>query len=865
MKLKSLFFVATFACSLAMQATQFAHSGSTKSKAVNGVNEAAGVYVDKQGVMRDAASREEVAFYGVNYTLPFAHAYRAVKELGVEPKDAIDRDVYHIARLGLNAYRIHIWDVEITDAQGNLIENEHLDLLDYLVFRLEERGISVILTAQTNFGNGYPERNQPTGGYSYNYEKCRMHDTEECVRAQERYVESLVQHKNRYSGLTYAADNRIVALEINNEPCHSGKPDAATAYINRMVKAARKGGFKKPLLYNVSHNMANHTAAFFKANIQGTTYQWYPTGLVSGHTRHGNFLPNVEEYNIPFSGVKGFDKMARVVYEFDPGDIIDTYLYPAVARTFRTAGFQWITQFAYDPIDIADVNTEYQTHYLNLAYTPGKAIGMKIASQVVQQVKRGETFAKYPRDTIFGDFMVSYKQNLAMLNDGKHYFHTNATTVKPKNLADIEEVAGVGASPIVAYEGTGAYFIDKIAADTWRVEVMPDAFVVADPFAKPSPRRKVAITVNKEHNMTLNLPGLSGNYCFRGVNEGNKAEGKAVNGTFSVKPGVYIVGSDLEAVEAVNPMDKCGNIAIGEYVAPKQSEVEGTVLHTPLQAVPAGSKKIIIKAKVVGSTEPDSVVVYPRHISFWNDVNPLYRMKRVGSYDYEAEVPVKARDAAVEYNIVAFYGGRATTYPQGVEGTPLAWDFTDYRYYSTQVRAAEAPVVLVSADAGLSGIESATIPNYSRTSARFISREPVCHDVMEFTMTAAGDSTQLYLRKWVGDAMRSVTGKSRLCVALGAVKGVQELDVALITRLGITYRKRFAVYDNGIFSIDVSELRQDYTALIPAPYPDFLTRRFSADETLPLMLDDVEQVEICTPALAADAQVTVQLRGIYMK
>ena len=860
MKLKSIFFVATFACSLfgalAVHGASYAN-GSTSVTA----KRAASVYVDKQGVMRDAASREEVAFYGVNYTLPFAHAYRAVKALGIEPKDAIDRDVYHIARLGLNAYRIHIWDVEITDAHGNLIENEHLDLLDYLISRLEERGISVILTAQTNFGNGYPERNQPTGGYSYNYEKCRMHDTEECIKAQEHYAESLVQHKNPYTG----PDNSIIALEINNEPCHSGTPEAATAYINRMVKAARKGGFKKPLLYNVSHNMANHTAAFFKANIQGTTYQWYPTGLVSGHTRHGNFLPNVEEYNIPFSGVKGFDKMARVVYEFDPGDIIDTYLYPAVARTFRTAGFQWITQFAYDPIDIADVNTEYQTHYLNLAYTPGKAIGMKIASQVVQQVKRGETFAKYPRDTIFGDFMVSYTQNLAILNDGKHYFHTNTTTIEPKNLKQIEEVAGVGASPIVAYEGTGAYFIDKIAADTWRVEVMPDVFVVADPFAKPSPRRKVAITVNKEHNMTLNLPGLSGNYCFRGVNEGNKAEGKAVNGTFSVKPGVYIVGSDREAVEAVNPMDKCGNIAIGEYVAPKQSEVEGTVLHTPLQAVPAGSKKISIKAKVVGSTEPDSVVVYPRHISFWNDVNPLYRMKRVGIYDYEAEVPVKARDAAVEYNIVAFYGGRATTYPQGVEGTPLAWDFTDYRYYSTQVRAAEAPVVLVSADAGLSGIESATIPNYSRTSARFIAREPIDHDVMEFTMTSANDSTQLYLRKYVGDAMRNVAGKSKLCVALGAVKGVQELDVALITRLGITYRKRFAVYDNGIFSIDVSELRQDYTALIPAPYPDFLTRRFSTDAVLPLVLDDVEQVEISTPAVAADAQVTVQLRGIYVE
>lgn len=865
MKLKSIIFVASIAGTLAMQGAPNAYSGSSKSVTAN---EASSIYVDKHGVMRDASTREEVAFYGVNYTLPFAHAYRAVKAAGVEPKAAIDKDVYHIARLGLSAYRIHIWDVEITDGEGNMKENEHLDLLDYLIARLEERGIRVILTAQTNFGNGYPERNQPTGGYSYNFEKCRMHDTEECIKAQERYAESLVKHKNPYTGLTYAADNGIIALEINNEPCHSGTPDAATRYINRMVKAFRKGGFSKPLLYNVSHNLTNHTAAFFKANVQGTTYQWYPTGLVSGHTRRGNFLPNVEAYNIPFSSVKGFDKMARVVYEFDPGDIIDTYLYPAVARTFRTAGFQWITQFAYDPIDIADVNTEYQTHYLNLAYTPGKAIGMKIASQVVQQEKRGEKQVAYPQDTIFGDFMVSYKQNLAMLNDGMHYFHTNNTVEKPKNSALIEEVAGVGSSPIVTYEGTGAYFIDKIGANVWRVEVMPDVFITADPFAKPSPNRKVAVTLNREHPMTLKLPGLSGNYGYKGVNEGNDAEGKAVNGTFGVKPGVYIVGNDQQSIDAVGPTTKFRNFAIGEYVAPKESEVASTVLHTPCYAVEAGSRSIKIAATVIGSTEPDSVVVYPRHISFWNDVNPLYRMKRKGCYDYEAELPVDARDAEVEYNIVVFSGNRATTYPQGVEGTPLGWDFTDYRYYSTRVAAKDEPVVLVNADAKMSEIEMATIPNYSRTYARFKALGPMAMDCMEFAMTAAEDSTRLYLRKWVGDVVAGTPGigeKTKLCVSLGEVSGVQELDVALITQLGITYRKRLKVYDSGIYRIDVSELSQDYTALIPAPYPDFLMREFSSTQPIAFSVGDVEQVEISTPGVAKDAQVKIQLRGMWLE
>ena len=44
------------------------------------------------------------------------------KRLGVDPKEAIEQDVYHFARLGFNAYRIHIWDVEISDRKGNLIE-----------------------------------------------------------------------------------------------------------------------------------------------------------------------------------------------------------------------------------------------------------------------------------------------------------------------------------------------------------------------------------------------------------------------------------------------------------------------------------------------------------------------------------------------------------------------------------------------------------------------------------------------------------------------------------------------------------------------------------------------------------------------
>ena len=48
--------------------------------------------------MRWSDTRQEASFFGVNYTLPFAHAYRALGYLGLDRKAAIDKDVYHFSR-----------------------------------------------------------------------------------------------------------------------------------------------------------------------------------------------------------------------------------------------------------------------------------------------------------------------------------------------------------------------------------------------------------------------------------------------------------------------------------------------------------------------------------------------------------------------------------------------------------------------------------------------------------------------------------------------------------------------------------------------------------------------------------------------
>ena len=105
-----------------------------------------GIYVDKKGVIRYKDSDAEAAFFGVNYTVPFAFGYRSHKALNVDLEKAIDQDVYHFSRLGLDAFRVHVWDTEISDSMGNLLENEHLRLFDYLLAKLKMRNIKVLIT-----------------------------------------------------------------------------------------------------------------------------------------------------------------------------------------------------------------------------------------------------------------------------------------------------------------------------------------------------------------------------------------------------------------------------------------------------------------------------------------------------------------------------------------------------------------------------------------------------------------------------------------------------------------------------------------------------------------------------------------------
>jgi hypothetical protein len=439
------------------------------------------VYIDEEGILRWTQNDEEIKGFGVNYTLPFAHAYRTAQKMNVDLYDAIDQEVYHFSRLGFDLYRIHVWDTEISDTLGNLIENEHLKAFDYLIAKLKEKNIRYILTPIAFWGNGWPEKDQYSPGFSYKYGKEACLTNPAAIKAQENYLTQFMQHVNPYTGSSYAKDPHVIAVEISNEPHHRGNPDTVEIYVSRMIEAVKRSSFKNPVFYNFSHGI-NYVDRYIAAGAEGGTFQWYPTGLGYQKELPGNFLPNVNEYRIPFDSILRAHAIARTVYEFDAADINKAYMYPVMARSFRSAGIQLATHFAYDPTFLAPYNTEYNTHFMNLAYTPHKALALMISSRVFHEVPLYKEFCDYPYNWSFQDFRVDPDQDVALYNAEESYIYANTTQQPSWDPAKLKLIAGHGSSPYVAYDGNGAYFLDKLEEGMWRLEVMPDALLTVRPF-----------------------------------------------------------------------------------------------------------------------------------------------------------------------------------------------------------------------------------------------------------------------------------------------------------------------------------------------------------------------------------------------
>jgi hypothetical protein len=804
------------------------------------------VYVDAAGRMRWTKDKTEVYLFGVNYTVPFAYGYRSVKALNVDLEKEIDNDVYHLARMGADAFRVHIWDTEISDTAGNLLQNEHLKLFDYLVYKLTQRNIKIIITPIAFWGNGYPERDEHTAGFSTKYNKGQATINENAIKAQENYLKQLLQHVNPYTKLSYSDEPAIIAAELNNEPSHSGPKAGVTAYINRLVAAARSTGWSKPLFYNISQS-PYYADAVAKSTVNGFSFQWYPTGLVAGHEQKGNYLPNVDKYHIPYDTIPEYKNKARMIYEFDAADVLQSCIYPAVARSFKQAGFQWVTQFAYDPLATAYGNTEYQTHFLNLAYTPAKAISFLIANRVFHLLPKDKNYGTYPADSVFDAYHVSYDPSMSQMNRSGEFYYSGNTSATVTDLKKLEHIAGVGSSKLINYQGSGAYFADKLESGVWRLEVMPDAVTIMDPFERPSPSREAVNIQWNNHNMTINLTDLGNDFTVRGINKSNTYQTSASNHSFIIKPGTYLLIKKGKSAK-YDGSKKVGNLYLNEFVAPQPVSTEPYVSYTPPTEV-AANMPFEVKANIVNLATDDKVTLVINH-SFGPPA--IIGMQQGDACEFKCTVPAEQVITSVlSYKIMIQRGDKQyIVFPGGYKGDPYQWDNINNDSWQTFVAAPGAKLTLFDPTTDQHKVNTYFAVRVRSGGAQFVSGEETGRLAFRVSTPLLRKGQVMGMQLYIGDKLKNrlseLSSFNQVTIRGRMQNGTTgRVRVVIIDKTAAAYAA-YVDFGSDFKNIDIplSAFKPDSSLLLPRPYPDFQPLWFKASGFAGLELNRADKLEV---------------------
>lgn len=200
----------------------------------------------KNGKIYDS-SGQLVNLYGVNYFVRYWLLKKTLQykynmtdaQVNEQIKKEIDKDLDDLVYMGVNFIRVHIYEMEITDLDGTLRPNVQLDLMGYLLSRLQARGITFMLTPITGFfqpyfyqvdgrarsySSYYSKKTYILGGYqsprALGVEKNTgsNDETPSLWARQEKYLNQLFAWINPYTGKPLGEDSSLGLVEVFNEP-----------------------------------------------------------------------------------------------------------------------------------------------------------------------------------------------------------------------------------------------------------------------------------------------------------------------------------------------------------------------------------------------------------------------------------------------------------------------------------------------------------------------------------------------------------------------------------------------------------------------------------------------------------------------
>jgi hypothetical protein len=524
----------------------------------------------------------EAALWGVNYYPQSWVEYENLKKLGGHHRRSIDEDLDDLRRIGIEILRIHVFDSEISDGAGNLVHNDHLDVLDYLVSQCNARGLYLMLTpiAWWSSPSARPD------SFSQNTPKQGMSLWPAAWPAQANYLRQFLAHSNPYTKRRLVDEPCLVLFELINEPNYWSfaeitrndpgwtagtrvenigpaqegvrrawrelvpgenwrtpqgyalfRYETLRRYINTMIAAIRGSGARQPIAYfgNPWGEVADIFEAIADCRCDAITLGAYPGGLPQDPR---NDKQNLLKAIWPKSVDARFAKKARLVYEFDAAGTLNCVsMYPAIARHWRELGVQVACQFQYDPRATAHLNCDWPQHYLNVWYTPEKMVSFLIGGETFRRLARGTKFALSDDDQVFAPAAVSFRHNAAILCAEDCYMQARPADWRPLELPKApRRIVSVGNCPYFDYSGSGMIDL-RIDGDRARLWVYPDVDRLrAD--LQGTTDRPLARLQSRSHPFRLRLPGWE-SVLVRRQTDGVGTDVPSSGDEFSAIPGEY--------------------------------------------------------------------------------------------------------------------------------------------------------------------------------------------------------------------------------------------------------------------------------------------------------------------------------------
>ncbi|MDP2036742.1 MAG: hypothetical protein Q8L04_05125, partial [Ignavibacteria bacterium] len=365
-------------------------------------------------------------------------------------------------------------------------------------------------------------------------------------------------------------------------------------------------------------------------------------------------------------------------------------------RSYREAGMQFAAMFSYDPSQIAWSNTEYPTHFLNLLYTPSKAISLLIAGKAFHSLKLNKSFGEFPTNNNFDEYTVSASEDLSVMNNDTTFCYSNDTKLIPQNISGLTHIAGVGNSPIIQYDGTGAYFLDKLEKGVWQLEVYPDAVWLKDPFEQTSMSRQVSKLFWNERNMLVNISEFGEGFRVKSISNSKWSDRESAGQQLKVEPGVYILYANAVGKKAVEKYSaKKIKFLDGLYILQKIAMPTDVLNKTSKHALT--TSKLNFQFQIVSEYKIKSANLFVKRLG-WHGFKK-YSLKNVGAFNYSVDDTTRFnQDGILQYSVSVETEKGIQSFPAGVAKSPEDWDFSHSDLWSINICKPQEPIVLLEAN-----------------------------------------------------------------------------------------------------------------------------------------------------------------------